>query len=104
VIYSLNLKIKRRICFLSLASSRSSNKTSTPNKQNGNTRQSKPKKTVVSPVSNDSSYSPTTMDEKNNNLTTKRKIIKIDRRSSIDLNETNSTTKKKRPIGKNSLD
>jgi len=52
--------------------SRSSNKIlpSSPVKQNGNHRQSK--KTVVSPPSStDSSYSPTTMDEKNNNLTTK---------------------------------
>ncbi|CAF1623622.1 unnamed protein product [Adineta ricciae] len=55
---------------------RTSNKTLpvTPNKQNGNVRsQSKPKKIVVSPSSNDSSYSPTTMDEKNNNLVSKPK-------------------------------
>jgi len=47
---------------------RSSNKTlsTTPNKQNGNIQQhqTKNKKIIISPISNDSSYSPTTMDEK----------------------------------------
>lgn len=81
-----------------LAPSRSSNKLlpTTPNKQNGNNRPSLPKskKTVISPVSNESSCSPTTMDEKNNNLTSK-----IQSRSSTDFNR---TTKKEYPIGKNS--
>ena len=45
----------------------------TPNKSNGNSS----KKTSTSPLSNDSSYSPTTMDEKNNNLVSKGKSMKI---------------------------
>ncbi|CAF0716794.1 unnamed protein product [Adineta steineri] len=86
--------------------SRTSNKTlpTTPNKQNGNVRQqSKVKKPVISPISNDSSYSPTSMDEKNNNLTTKSKSkktssIKKERRSSNEFNEINGFIKKERPI------
>ncbi len=81
------------------ASSRTSNKTlsTSPNKPNGNIRQQpKPKKTIVSPISNDSSYSPTTMDEKNNNLTDKPKINKTAPRTSIDFDE---NINKKRPIG-----
>ncbi|CAF4026788.1 unnamed protein product [Rotaria sp. Silwood2] len=83
--------------------SRTSNKTlpSTPTKQNENVRQqqSRNKKTVVPSSSNDSSYSPT-IDEKNNNLTTKRKInqtsrSKTENENSIDLDE---NIKKKRPF------
>ena len=49
-----------------------------PNKQNGNVRQQqlKDKKTVISPSASDSSYSPTAMDEKNNNIVSKRKSNK----------------------------
>jgi len=98
---------KECLKFDCLAPSRTSNKLlpTTPNKQNGNGRQqqSKTKKITVSPVSNDSSYSPTTMDEKNNNLTTNTKInktssLKKGRRSSNDLDK---NIKKERPIGKN---
>jgi hypothetical protein len=94
---------------LTLAPSRPSNKTliTTPIKQNGNIRQQPNyQKTSVSFKSNDSSYSPTTMDEKNNNLTTKQKLTKTstinkERRSSMDLDEINDNIKKERPIGKN---
>jgi len=101
LIKSIRKDIKEIFHFY-LAPSRTSNKTlpTTPNKQNGNIRQqqSKNKKTVISPVSNDSSYSPTTMDEKNNNLTTKKiSSIEKQRRSSTDLD---GKIKKERPIGK----
>jgi len=101
LIKSIRKDIKEIFHFY-LAPSRTSNKTlpTTPNKQNGNIRQqqSKNKKTVISPVSNDSSYSPTTMDEKNNNLTTKKiSSIGKQRRSSTDLD---GKIKKERPIGK----
>ncbi|CAF0839712.1 unnamed protein product, partial [Rotaria sordida] len=59
----------------------------TPNKQNGSVirqQQSKTKKTILSPSSNDSSYSPTTMDEKNNNL-----ILKNKNKNSIDIQTKN---------------
>ncbi|CAF3520013.1 unnamed protein product [Rotaria sp. Silwood1] len=87
--------------------SRASNKIlpTSPTKQNENVRQqqSKNKKTIVSPLPNDSSHSPTTMDEKNNNLTTKEKInqrskTKKENGNSIDSDEANEDTKKKRPI------
>lgn len=94
-----------------LAPSRTSNKTlpTTPNKQNGNVRpsqQSKNKKVAVSPLSNDSSISPTTMDEKNNNLITKTKISKTlssekGRTTSNDVDGINGNIKKEGPIGKN---
>ncbi len=90
--------------------SRISNKTlpTTPKKPNGNVRQaqSKTKKTVISPSSNDSSYSSTTMDEKNNNLVSKTKPnttspIKKERRSSSDYEDVQSNNiKKEYPIGK----
>ncbi len=52
-------------------------------------------------MSNDSSYSPTTMDEKNNNLTTRKtSSIEKQRRNSTDLDQ---NIKKPRPIGKNSI-
>jgi len=82
-------------------SNRTSTKTlTTPNKANGNIR----KKTSISPQSNDSSYSPTTMDEKNNNLVKKSKSLKTseekkDRRNSIDFDEhQENLNEKKQPI------
>lgn len=88
--------------FVRLASNRTSTKTlTTPNKANGNIR----KKTSISPQSNDSSYSPTTMDEKNNNLVTKSKSLKTseekkERRNSIDFDEhQENLNEKKQPIG-----
>lgn len=54
---------------------------------------------MISPISTDSSYSSTTMDEKNNNLTTKKtSSTEKQSRTSIDLNR---SIRREYPIGKN---
>ncbi|CAF3710875.1 unnamed protein product [Rotaria socialis] len=77
----------------------------TLNKQHGHVQhqQSENSKTTILSSSNDSTYSRTTMDEKNNNLTAKRKInevseIKKVHKCSTDLNQTDDNIKTKPPI------
>ena len=57
---------------------------------------------MVSPSSNDSSYSPTTMDEKNNNLVSKpnqKRTSSLKKEHEVDEN-----IKTERPIGKTNCD
>lgn len=81
-----------------------SNRISTKNSTTPNKTNRTIQKKTISPQSNDSSYSPTTMDEKNNNLVNKSKSTKTseekrERRNSIDFDDhQENLNEKKQPI------